>query len=350
MRRSGRLVLVSLALLTPALAAQEPDTGPAIQGFVFGDVLFTRADGNADDGFKLGQIVAHANATLSEHVLFFGELSITARNTGYSVGMERAILRYDFNDAVKLSVGRFHTPISYWNTAFHHGLWLQGSVARPRAVTFGTRFIPVHFVGLMAEGQFPNTPLHYAAGVGNGRGENVAAAGDGGDVNRDRAVILSASVRPASLLGFRVGGGLYFDQVPNSTGPESNERIVSGHIVWDRGMLDVVAEYIDVSHEPVGGGASIGSSAYYIHAGVRLPGEWSDVTPYGRWEEMNVELSDPVFGGPLQDYEAIVAGVRYDLDASAAIRAEYRNEKSVGGPRTDALFLQASFAISVPGG
>ena len=172
MRRSCRIVFVSLALFSSRLSAQAEDTGPGVQAFLFGDALFTLAEGSAPDGFKIGQIVAQANATLSERVLFFGELSVTGRNTGYSVAMERAILRYEFNDGVKVSVGRFHTPVSYWNTAFHHGLWLQGSVARPEAVKFGSRFIPVHFVGAMAEGQFSGTPLHYAVGVGNGRGRS----------------------------------------------------------------------------------------------------------------------------------------------------------------------------------
>jgi hypothetical protein len=59
------------------------------------------------------------------------------------------MVRYDFSDQFKISAGRFHTPIGYWNTAFHHGSWLQTSVARPEMIKFGSRFIPTHFVGLI---------------------------------------------------------------------------------------------------------------------------------------------------------------------------------------------------------
>jgi len=45
-----------------------------------------------------------------------GETSVAYRGSAYAVVMEWATLRYDFNDAAKLSVGRFHTPISYGNT------------------------------------------------------------------------------------------------------------------------------------------------------------------------------------------------------------------------------------------
>ena len=351
MRRSIAVLVSSLALCQTGLAGQSDLTGPSVQGFIFGDVIYTSIKDATDPGFNLGQIVAHANGTLSEHVLFFGEMSVTYASPSYAVNMERAILRYDFNDALKLSAGRFHAPISYWNTAFHHGLWLQGSVARPRAVTFGTPFIPVHFVGAMAEGQVPGTSVHYMGGVGNGRSSSGRGAQDGGDANGNRAVILSTSVRPNAVPGFRVGGGLYLDRVPDPAGGvgETDERILSGHVVWDRGMLDVIAEYIDVTHEPAAGGTSRGSSAVYVHVGVRLPGSLRALTPYGRWENMEVDLSDPVFGSVLPDYDAVVAGVRYDLDGLAALKAEYRNEKFAGGAAVHSFIMQASFAIAVGG-
>jgi hypothetical protein len=347
MRRSIHIALTALATVAPTLSGQAAPTGPSVQGFLFGDFVYADTEGSASDGFRLGQIVGHANGTLSDHVLFFGEMSITYSGPAYAVSMERAILRYDFSDALKVSVGRFHTPISYWNTAYHHGLWLQNSVARPEPVRFGTPFIPVHFVGAMAEGRIPNTPLHYMGGVGNGLSSNGIGAQDGGDANSNRAVILSASIQPQALPGLRVGGGVYMDRLPDAG--QTDEFIWSGHLVWEHGMLDLIAEYIDVSHQPANGGGSVGSSAYYIHAGVRLPGQLNQLMPYGRWEHMNIGAADPVFGSVLPDYEAVVTGVRYDLDAPAAIKAEYRNEKRGAAPRTDAFYVQASFALAMGG-
>ena len=348
MPSSLRLALAGLSLAVAPVAAQLGQTGPTVQGFIFGDAVYSAMEGPGTEGFQLGQIVGHANAVLAERVLFFGEVSLTYRSGSYAVNMERAILRYEFSDALKLSAGRYHTPISFWNTAYHHGLWLQASVARPEPVKFGTAFIPVHFVGAMVEGRLPNTPVHYMAGVGNGRNSSGVGAQDGGDANDHRAVVLSASVQPLSLLGFRVGGGLYLDRVPDAGVGETDELIWSGHVVWERGPLDLIGEYIDVTHEPVNGGTSIGSTAYYVHAGWSLPGAWRAFTPYARWEEMDVPAVDPVFGGLLPDYEAVVAGIRYDLDAPAAIKAEYRREKILDIDR-DAVFLQASFAIPIGG-
>ena len=40
------------------------------QAFVFGDMVFSAVEGTATEGFRLGQVVAHGNATLSDRVLW----------------------------------------------------------------------------------------------------------------------------------------------------------------------------------------------------------------------------------------------------------------------------------------
>lgn len=351
MNRSGTVLALALALVAGPVAAQTPQSQtPFLQAFLFGDVLYLAQEGSAADGFRLGQMVAHGNATLSERVVFFGELSVTARNSGYSLAMERAIIRYDFGDRLKISAGRYHTPVSYWNTEYHHGLWLQGSVARPEAIRFGSRYIPVHFVGAMAEGNLHELPLYYAVGIGNGRGDNIAAAGDGGDVNGRRAFIASASIRPRDLFGFRVGGSVYVDRISVGGIDFADELITSAHVVWKRGRVDGVAEFINVSREPLAGGGSESSPAYYLHLGYRLSGDARDFMPYVRYEDMDISAGDVVFAGLLTDYTAFIAGVRYDFDNLAALKAEYRSEEFGAAGRTNAFYAQASFAIPVAGG
>jgi hypothetical protein len=334
-----------------SLEAQQPlGQGPVLQAFLFGDAIYGVSDGVGPEGFELGQIVAHGNAILSNHVVFLGEASISARSTGYVLTMERAVLRYEFSDPLKISAGRYHTPISYWNTEFHHGLWLQGSVARPEAVKFGSRYIPVHFVGAMVEGNLNAVPLFYSIGVGNGRGENIAAAGDAGDVNGNRAVLFSASVRPRNLFGFRVGGALYVDRIADAGVDVADERIASGHVVWKRSGAEFSAEVIVVTHTSRMVDESTSSPSFYVHLGHRLRGALRDFTPYARYENIDIATGDIVFGGVLDDYEAFVAGLRFDFDQLAALKAEYRGETVGAGARANAFFLQASFAIPVSGG
>ncbi len=96
--------------------------------------------------------------------------------TGFNVELERLIIRYDLNDYLKVSFGRYHTPINYWNTAYHHGAWLQTGISRPEMTQFGGSFIPVHFVGMLVEGAVPagGLNLNYNFGLGNGRSTTTA--------------------------------------------------------------------------------------------------------------------------------------------------------------------------------
>ncbi len=319
-------------------------------GFLFGDIVYVTRDQASNDGFLVGQLVAHGNARMSERVSVFGEISATAQPTGYALELERAIVRYDFVDEFKLSVGRYHTPASYWNTAFHHGLWLQTSVARPEIIKVGGRFIPVHFVGAMVEGTINagKASLSYEAGVGNGRGAVISRGGDAGDVNRARANIFAARLRPFDN-GLQLGGSLYFDRV--EVDPESfDEQISSVHAVWDRGAPELIAEYARVKHEPRTLGEATTSDGWYAHAAWRLGGPLYRLKPYVRIEHLDVNMSDPVFAPALSDYRAGIAGLRYDFDALATIKGEYRRERFGANPDfVNGFYVQIAFAIATSG-
>jgi len=138
---------------------------------------------NTHSSYGEGQFALHFSSALSAKVSVFGELTLTARPDagtnitggpaapGFNPELERVIVRYDLNDYFKLSFGRYHTPINYWNTAFHHGQWLQTTISRPEMTQFGGSFIPVHFVGSLLEGAMPagGLNLNYNFGLGNGR-------------------------------------------------------------------------------------------------------------------------------------------------------------------------------------
>ena len=350
-----------LALLTigagsagPALAQSALD----VHVLGFADIDYLETDRSVDDGFFLGQLVGHAAAGLSERTTFFAEVSATARPDEYRIEVERLILRYDFNDALKLSAGRYHTPINYWNTAFHHGLWLQTTVSRPEMIRFGTRFQPVHFVGLQVEGSFPATPLGvgYAVGLGNGRSEDIARGGDPGDVNNHRAWLGQIYVRPPSLFGLQAGGGFYLDRIS----PEQeellglpsdvDERILSAHVAWLRESPEFIGEYARVFHELRDGGEEHESDAWYAQLAYRLPGRADDLKPYVRYERLEPPADDPVYAPFDLEYEGTTAGVRFDFTSLAALKVEYRRERFETRDWFDSLYLQLSLAFGETGG
>jgi hypothetical protein len=344
--RSTAIALVLCATAVPAAAQQAV---PPIRLISFMDFNYLVTDREVQQGFREGQLAGHVVSGLTERLTFFGELSATATPSAFNLEVERAILRYDFLDQFKLSVGRYHTPVSYWNTAFHHGQWLQTTVSRPEMIKFGGRVLPVHFVGAMAEGTFPSSPLGlgYAVGIGNGRHSNVARAGDAGDINAHRAWTASLYARPTAIFGLQVGGSIYGDRASTPAAVEVDERILSGHLVWDGESPEVIAEYARVLHDPRTGGAETwASDAFYGQLAYRLPGSAHAFKPYARFERVDVPAENVLLGGRNTSYNAAIAGLRYDFAPVAALKAEYRRERFETLEYFQSLFLQVSFTLA----
>jgi hypothetical protein len=348
MRGSWIGVLVAAFVPSVGLAAQEIDD-PRVRAMGFGDLNYSVTELDREEGFRLGQMVGHVIADLDEGFTFFGEVSMTGADIGYSIEVERAVLRYDFSDALKISAGRFHTPVGYWNAAFHHGSWLQTTVARPEMIKFGSRFIPTHFVGLIAEGGIPANPmgLGYTVGIGNGRASNIARGGDAGDVNDQRAFVAGVRSRPISIVGLELGATFYRDQLLAPDGTDANERIYALHAAWDRDSPEVLAEYAHVSHDPaIGSGDFPGSDGYYVQFGYRLAVAARSVKPYVRVEQVVVPAEAYVFAPLALNYDGVIVGIRYDPGVFLALRLEYRYEQFEGLPTTSSLYAQASFVLA----
>src|SRR5260370_5410647 len=258
-------------------------TYPSLKIAGFGDFNFAATDQHGTRRrYTERQFGLHLNSNLSSKVTFLGELSLTARTdagtgsppaTGFNVEVERSIIRFEQNDYFKISFGRYHTPINYWNTQFHHGSWLQTSEARPEMIQFGGSFLPVHFIGALAEGALPagGLNLNYNLGVGNGRGAVISRGGDFGDVNNNRAWLVNLFIKPDKLYGLQAGGSAYRDEITQGLN-NYREWITSGHLVWARENPEVIAEVASVRHEGVRPlTLSANSIAYYVQAAYRLP-------------------------------------------------------------------------------
>ncbi|HEV8268777.1 MAG TPA: hypothetical protein VGR00_11100, partial [Thermoanaerobaculia bacterium] len=255
----------------PPEAAPAPISYPTLKLGGFSDIDFFATDRKAADpksGFFEGQFTLHFTSQLHKRVSFFGEVTATARANAFVVTVERAIIRWDGSDAFKLSFGRYHTPVNYWNTAFHHGQWLQTTVSRPEMAKFGGDFIPNHFVGGLVEGGIPagGVNLHYAVGLGNGRANDIHSAGDSGDSNNFRAWLVNVSVRPDAIYSLQAGGAYYRDKITLADNRNFDENLYSGYVVWLKEKPELIAEYAHIDHKDIATGASYQNDAWYIQA------------------------------------------------------------------------------------
>jgi len=323
---------------------------------------FSNIDFSAQDksegprGFSEGQFVLHLAAALSARVSFFGELSFSPRAdagtgsppaAGFNAEVERGIIRFDASDLLKVSFGRYHTPINWWNTAYHHGLWLQTTISRPEMVQFGGKFLPVHFVGALAEGSLPagGWNVNYQAGVGDGRGNIISRGGDAGDNNARPAWLVNIFAKPDEPFGLQVGGSAYFDRISVPGQPEYGEQIVSAHAVWLHEDPEVIAEIANIRHTQIGGVVTTSSLAYYVQGAYRLPAAARLFKPYYRFEHIDVDPNDSVFAG-VPSLDGSTIGIRYDISTYAAIKTEARTRRRVDNqPRTNGWYLQIAFTF-----
>lgn len=331
--------------------------GPAMHIAGFSDFDFSATDRpGSHSGFNEGQFVLQINSALSSKVSFFSELSLTARTDagtgtppapGFNIEVERAIIKFEQNDYFKVSFGRYHTPINYWNMTFHHGQWLQTTISRPQMVEFGGSFLPIHFVGALVEGAVPanGLNLNYNFGVGNGRSSVISRSGDFGDVNNNRAWLAGFFSRPDSLYGLQVGASVYRDLITPLTGGAFREWIQSAHVVWQKENPEVIAEFSNVTHQEVGSLLQSNSQAWYVQFGYRLPWFGRLWKPYYRFEYIHIPGSDALFRSLVPSFAGSTVGVRYDISSFAAMKLEYRNLRQPGEPRVNGVFAQTSFTF-----
>jgi hypothetical protein len=339
-----------------SIEAATASTFPSMKLSGFGDINFTANDRpGTKSSFNEGQFILHISSALSSRVTYFGELSLTARTdagtgappaTGFNAEVERTIIRFDQSDHLKISFGRYHTPVSYWNTQFHHGSWLQTTASRPEMIQFGGSFIPVHFVGALAEGAFSagGLNLNYNAGVGNGRSSVLSRSGDWGDVNNNKAWLATVFIKPDKLYGLQAGASVYRDKIDVTGRPEAQEWIESAHLVWAKENPEFIAEFFNINHKVAGTNVVTNSQSWYAQMAYRLPfaDHWK---PYYRYEYLHTPNSDAIFKGLNLGFSSSTVGVRYDISSFAALKFEYRNQARPGLANINVAWAQTSFTF-----
>lgn len=345
MSAKGYLCLVLASTLMSAAMAQESlPIEQRVNALFFGEMDYREREDLGDDGFVIGQGVAQINFNLDDRLSVFSEMTATARkNEDFEFEVERLFVRYDFSDQYKLSVGRFHTPLGYWNASFHHGSWLQSTVGRPETVKFGSNVLPIHFVGALLEGNIVDSDFGYRVGIGNGRSEEINDPGDFGDGNNNRAWLLSGNYRPLGRRRLEAGFSIYVDEVSPSGGLAVEEVLYTGYVALQSETPELIIEATHAEHDSAAGDGS--ADSIYAQVAYRLSGKAATLKPYLRVEYLDVDDDDPLLGPLDLDYEGIIAGLRWDFSAYATLKAEVRSEEFGSEDRRSSVWLQLAFVF-----
>ncbi|HVI09684.1 MAG TPA: hypothetical protein VND65_15450, partial [Candidatus Binatia bacterium] len=319
-------------------AAQEievNEVAPRLKLMVFGDV---GADivSHVPSTFGFGSLDLFMTARLSEKVSTLGEALFVARNDNtVGVDVERLLLRYSPSDYFAFSMGRYHTWVGYYNTAFNKGEFLETAVDRPFFYQFDDTggFLPMQDNGVNITGKIPSGKLgaNYVLEAGNGRawGINVQPAQNYQDANDSKALNGGLFFRPEAAAGLQVGFSLRQDNL-TVPGASVAETIATAHVVFTDPKYEILNEGVLVRH--VGPSGPVFNTACFYTQWSRALGNWR---PFFRYQYFNAPARDPVWiYATANQYAPIYAtgfvgrldgpsvGVRYDFTAHSALKLQ----------------------------
>jgi hypothetical protein len=315
----------------------------------FGDVDFHGSNQKGSTtAFSLGQLDLFITSDLSEKFNLLSEIVFEAdTQNNFGVDVERLLLQYSLNDYLNVAVGRYHTAIGWYNTAYHHSTWLQTALGRPFLFEFEDNggILPIHNVGVSASGLIPSgrLGLHYVAEVGNGRASRFPGAEPVQNViddNNGKAVNLGVYAKPEGLRGFQTGFSVYHDHLTPINQPNIGELILAAYAVTERPNFEWLNEVVDIRHAPEGGGRVFNTPGFYT----QLSRRWGSYRPYFRYQYVNGSDNEPVF--PLVGLmHGPSLGLRYDASESVALKLQYDRTWLRHEPAYNALGMQLAFTF-----
>lgn len=292
----------------------------------FGDVDYHWAERGPDrNAFRLGQLDLFFTSELAENLSALAEMVIEAdEHNHFGIEIERLLLQYKPREYFNVAVGRYHTAIGYYNTAYHHGRWLQTAVGRPNIFSFEDEggLLPIHNVGVSISGAIPSGGfgLHYVAEVGNGRryDPGVEAVQSLSDDNGFKAVNLAIFARPDWLPGLQAGASVYFDRISLGAMPPVKQTIFSAHAVYVTPAFEWLNEAVIV-HDSTGVGTFDSFAAY-----TQIAKQFGKFRPYARYQYTDLRPADPIVQslGMLNARHVLSLGVRFDFSSLSAFKVQ----------------------------
>lgn len=313
----------------------------------FASVSFVKSTEGADEfrngDFAFGVLDLYLAQTLDD-IDILSEFII---EDGNELDLERLTIGYTFSDALRLRAGRFHTPLGFWNTSYHHGVQIQPTIERPELLRFDDDggILPTHFVGACLSGrvQTPAGAVEYGGMIGNGPriigpaegSANVLQPNNTSDNSIGKAVAFNVALSPAAVAGLKIGVSAHKAAI-KSDGTEIDadgdtivdsvnvdQTILGTAFIYSNGNLGLSGEYFAMRNSDNVTGNKYDVNAYYGLVTYAVTDKW---IPYAMYENLSVEEADPyVISLGSFDTEKLTAGLRYNISYNSSIKGEYRD-------------------------
>ena len=264
----------------------------------------------------------------------------------FNVDLERVLLKYDYNDYLKMSFGRYHTAIGYYNTAFHSGSWLQTTADRPLIMEFANNGgpLPTQAVGVSVTGLIPSGKLglNYIAEYGSSDTERIDVRdGDLDDEDNGNHIDVGLFVRPEILPGLQVGGSFYHDLISDSQRARARvgQTIVNAHVVYVGRGLEFLNEGFLIRHTYEQNSTVFNMPAFYS----QVSKQFGRVRPFFRYQYINANQNEFLEDIALRHGPSF--GTRYDFNDNIAFKTQLDHTIRKGQPDLNGLHLQLAFTF-----
>jgi hypothetical protein len=346
----------------PPPAAEAPtvnEVAPRLKLIVFGDVG-AQAFSHIPDTFLFGSLDLFMMARLSSKASALGEVLFIAQGDNViQPDVERLLFRYRENQYFTASIGRMHSWIGYYNTAFNYGEFLETTTDRPFLYTFDDQggLLPMQEVGVNFTGKIPSGKmgLNYVLEVGNGRawGPNAQPAQNNQDGNNSKSINGGLFIRPEKISGLQVGFSIRHDNLSLPGPPPVAETIATVHAVFINSKYEILNEGALVRHvEP--SGPVYTTTGFYT----QFSRAFRAYRPYFRYQYFNAPNNDPVYlYSTANDYQppsdnsfvgrlnGPSVGIRYDFTEHSALKFQYDRISERQLPTVNGLTTQIAFTF-----
>jgi outer membrane murein-binding lipoprotein Lpp len=331
----------------PAPVVEQPqvnEVAPRLKLLFFGDAGYQIGHFYGPTStFEFGEFDMFATARLTDHLSALAEILFSSGSDNkIGVDLERFSLKYRANDYFSATIGRIHTAIGYYNTAFNRGDYFQTATGRPTMFEFDDQggFLPMQDLGIVLNGKLPSGKLglNYVFEVTNGRayGTSVEPTQNSTDQNNSKAVNFGVSVKPENVPGLDVGFSFRHDYLSDALNQRVSEMIPVVYAVYTNSKYEWLNEAMYVRHT-LPGGAVFHTTGFYS----QFSRKFGHYRPYFRYDYVNAPDSDPIYGNPFEispvgRINGPTAGLRWDFSRYTAFKLQYvregeRGDKSVNG-------------------
>lgn len=251
--------------------------------------------------------------------------------------MERLQLGWLLHPTATLWIGRFHSPLGFWNSEHHHGAYLQTTISRPSILTFEDDggVLPTHIVGALAEGSIEADAGDFNYAFGIGRGPVLKEALEPVDILDPRS---DGKQTLSARLSYRMqesnseyGAYAGHSRIPlrgKSSLEEASQMAVGAFYFFETKRLRFLAELFRLENSLTGPGISSRTafSALYLQPEYKFSPAW---TIFGRLEATGNNNNDPYLNlYPEFVTSRMVVGSRIDPARNQALKLELsRNER-----------------------